>query len=114
MNIRPLVLASLMLLLSAACSGPLGGESTTTAGVAKTTNGGVDWTLSNTVLTGQKGKGKNKDKEQTTSALANTDVLALHFDPKATEKLFAATATDGLYYSENSGEGWRQILSTVS
>lgn len=103
-----------VIFLAISCSGPLGGNTTFSAGVVKTTNGGADWTANNTVLTGKFGTGKNKNVEKTSTALAGTDVLTLAFENTNTEHVFAGTSTDGVYVSENSGDAWRQILSKIS
>lgn len=105
-----ILLVSVLISLTAiSCSGPFGSQAAT-AGLAKTTNGGLDWTLSNVVVTGTDKKGK----VQTNTALAGTDVYRLAFDPGNSQRVYAATSTDGVYYSEDSAESWKQILSQIS
>jgi photosystem II stability/assembly factor-like uncharacterized protein len=103
---RMLLVASLVSLTAISCAGPLGSQATT-AGIAKTTNGGLDWTLANTVITGQDKKGNN----QTSTELQDTDVYKLAFEPNNSQRLYAATSTKGVYFSENSADTWRQVLS---
>jgi photosystem II stability/assembly factor-like uncharacterized protein len=111
MNIfRILFVSSFVSLTAISCAGPLSGGEAATAGVAKTTNGGLDWVLANTVVTGQDKKGKT----QTSSQLQDTDVYKLVFEPGNSQRMYAATSTDGVYYSEDSAESWKQILSGVT
>ncbi len=72
----------------------------TTAGVAKTINGGVDWTAQNSLKSGQ-------------GSLATLDVAKLDFDPKNKEIVFVSGYNDGLYKSEDSGVTWTRILSKI-
>ena len=97
----------LIMFMAASCIGPIGSQ-TVSAGVAKTTNGGADWTLSNTVVTTTE-KGK-KTTTKTSEDLLGTDVQVLQFSPASSEHLVAGTNA-GVYVSDNSGDSWRQILA---
>ncbi len=78
------------------------------AGVAKTTNGSNDWAFSNRAeVVATK---TNKNPKPTDSALATSSVIALSFSPENSQKLYAATLGNGLFYSENSAETWKQVL----
>lgn len=70
------------------------------SGVAKTTNGGTDWTTANVI----------KDSQTT---LASLNVAKMDFDPKNHETVFASGFNDGLYKSEDSGASWGRILSKI-
>jgi photosystem II stability/assembly factor-like uncharacterized protein len=86
-----------LLFLSASCN-PF--RTPTVAGVAKTTNGGVDWTSANLI----------KDN---TATLSGLNVSKMEFDPKNREVVFVAGYNDGLYKSEDSGVTWSRILSKI-
>lgn len=70
------------------------------SGVARTNNGGVDWTVANTI----------KDSQQTIAAL---NVAKMDFDPRNRETVFVSGFNDGLYKSEDSGASWQRILSKI-
>jgi len=70
------------------------------SGVAKTTNGGADWTVANAI----------KDSQGTIGAL---NVASMDFDPKNRETVFVSGYNDGLYKSEDSGGSWSRILSKI-
>lgn len=106
MNIKQLVVVGAVALLGAACSGPFGGG-VPGAGVAKTTNGGTEWTFANKATLPSTAKKKVK---QSDSALAGSSVFALRFAPGNTKRLYAATQTNGLFYSENAADAWSQPL----
>lgn len=107
------VLCISVMFLAIACGGPLGGGAAA-AGIAKTTNGGVDWALANNVFTGEFGRGRNRNVPETDDRLLDTDVHKLLFEGANRERLYAATRPGGVFYSENSGEVWSEILPKVS
>ncbi|MBP9686760.1 MAG: hypothetical protein KBD66_03095, partial [Candidatus Doudnabacteria bacterium] len=106
MNIKQILILSAVVLMAAGCTGPFG-SGVSGAGVAKTTNGGSDWLFANkaTVPTTAKKKVKQSD-----SALASSSVFAMKFVPGNTKRLYAATQTNGLFYSENAADSWSQLL----
>ncbi len=86
-----------LLLISASCN-PF--KTPVVAGVAKTTNGGVDWAGINVV----------KDNSAT---LAGLNVAKMDLDPKNREIVYVSGFNDGLYKSEDSGATWTRILSKI-
>lgn len=84
-------------LLSAACDWY---GSTATAGILKTSNGGIDWQASNDL----------KDK---TGTLTQLSISRLAFDPLATEILYASSYNAGLYKSTDGAATWEQILGQI-
>ena len=85
-----------LLLLSASCD--LFGAPT--AGVLRTSNGGIDWQTSNNL----------KDK---TGTIAGQSISRLAFDPNATEILYASSFTGGLYKSTDGAANWEEILGQI-
>ncbi len=94
------------MLLAAACGGPFGGG-VSGAGIAKTTNGGTDWTFANKATLPSTAK---KNVKQSDSALAGSSVFAIRFAPGNSKRMYAATQTNGLFYSENAADSWSQPL----
>lgn len=87
-------------LLSASCDF-LSGSNGRAAGMAKTLNGGADWTLAN-LLTESEGN------------FANANISRLEFDPKNRETIFAGSFNGGLFKSTDSGGSWKKILDKIS
>lgn len=83
-------------LLSASCDI----YGTPTAGILKTSNGGVDWQASNNL----------KDNSGT---IAGLSISRLAFDPQATEIIYASSFNSGLYKSIDGAANWEQILGQV-
>lgn len=106
MNIKHLTVAAGMLLLAASCSGPFSTR-VAGAGVAKTTNGGSVWAFTNKATLPTTAK---KNVKQSDSPLASSSVFALRFTPGNSKRLYAATQTSGLFYSENAADSWSQPL----
>jgi photosystem II stability/assembly factor-like uncharacterized protein len=98
-----------LVFLAASCS-PLGGGSPG-AGVAKTSNGGSDWVLSNKAVVDQTAKKKTTAAQ---SPLAGASVLGLRFAPSNSQHIYAATQGQGVFYSEDAAASWRQILATFN
>ncbi len=99
-----------LLFLAAGCS-PFG-SSAVGGGVAQTGNGGLDWQTGNfAVLPASNSKKKPKP---TVSPLASAHVLDLVFDAKNSKHIYAGTRTNGLFYSEDGGAQWKQILSSFT
>jgi photosystem II stability/assembly factor-like uncharacterized protein len=88
-------------LLSAACDFNNKG----TAGILKTSNGGVDWQASNTI--------KASDPEATDSSMLEFSISKLAFDPVAPEILYASSYNAGLYKSVDGAATWQQILGQI-
>lgn len=105
---RILVSLVLLALLGAGCKGPLD-TSVTGGGIVKTVNGAQDWSAQNKAEPTLNAKGKPSAPAQ--SALASSSVTKLSFAPGSSTKLFAAALGQGLFFSNNSGETWTQILS---
>lgn len=87
-----IIIASLTL-LSSSCNL----FSTPTAGVMKTSNGGVDW----------QGSSNLKDNTGTISGLS---ISRLAFDPLASDIIYASSFNAGLYKSADGATKWEQIL----
>jgi photosystem II stability/assembly factor-like uncharacterized protein len=83
-------------LTSASCS--LFG--TTTAGILKTSNGGIDWQTSNNL----------KDN---TGTILGLSISKIAFDPLATDILYASSYNAGLYKSTDGAANWEQILGQI-
>lgn len=75
---------------------------TLTAGILKSSNGGVDWQASNTL--------KLKDG---TGSIAGLSISKISFDPLATEIIYASSYNAGLYKSIDGAANWEQILGQV-
>jgi len=75
-----------------------------TAGVLKTSNGGVDWQASNAL--------KTADTE-TLGTIAGLSFSKLAFDPQATEIMYASSYNAGLYKSADGAATWEQILGQI-
>jgi hypothetical protein len=88
-------------LLAASCN-PF--AKTNQGGIAKTTNGGVDWQFVNALVrdTGDEG------------SLSGANIGTILFSPQKKQRMFAASYNGGLLMSDNSGEQWKQILSNVN
>lgn len=101
--------ALLMLSLLAVSCNPLGGGGSSAGGtgVAKTTNGGTDWSFA---VNSDTPVSKKKNAKPAVSPLASAGVLGMQFSPEGSQKLYVATQAQGLFYSENSADAWKQIL----
>ncbi len=95
---KKLIVLLALIFLSASC----GFGRSSTLGVVKTINGGVDWQFFNQV----EGEGG--------SNLNTAQISKMSFDPQNSEKVFIGSYNYGLFVSENSGESWKQILSKVN
>ncbi len=73
---------------------------TTTAGILKTSNGGVDWQTSNNL----------KDNAGT---IAGLSISKIAFDPLATEIIYASSFNSGLYKSVDGAANWEQVLGQI-
>ncbi len=71
-----------------------------TAGIIKTSNGGVDWQATNNL----------KDN---TGTIAGLSISNLAFDPQATDILYTSSYNAGLYKSTDGGASWEQILGQI-
>lgn len=91
-----IITIAVLALLSASCD--LFG--TTTAGVLKTANGGVDWQASNNL----------KDNA---GSIAGLSISKLAFNPQATEIIYASSFNVGLYKSVDGAANWEQILGQI-
>lgn len=102
------VLAALAF-MAVSCN-PLGGGSSSGAGlgVVKTTSGGTDWTFTTKAVAPPTTK---KNAKVPVSPLSTSPVLGLRFSPESSQKLYAATQGQGLFYSENSADSWKQVLT---
>ncbi len=108
-KIRNLSLLFLTLpLLAAACVNPLG-QNVTGGGVYRSSNFGVDWEKL-TKATPPETKDGKKPKEQETP-LAGAGVTFLKFTPSTSKKIYAGTVEKGLFYSDDGGDTWKQVLS---
>lgn len=97
-----------IVMLGASCN-PLSNEKSG-AGVAKTTNSGVDWVFSNkAVLDTTKKNAKPVD-----SNLAASSVTSMKFAPLDNSAIFVTTQQNGLFVSRDSAGSWNQILSNFS
>jgi photosystem II stability/assembly factor-like uncharacterized protein len=95
-----------LVLMAAAC-GPLG-STPSGAGVAKTSNASGDWQFANKAEIAASNKKKNAKPQD--SVLASSNVLALKFVPGESKKLYAATQTQGIFYTENGADTWTHVL----
>ena len=95
---KTISLLAMIVFLSASCNFF---QKQAAAGLAKTTNGGADWKFSNTI------------KGSTSVTLGAVNISKIGFDPQNREIVFAASYTDGLFKSEDSGETWTKILSKI-
>ncbi len=71
-----------------------------TAGVLKTSNGGIDWQATNTL----------KDNK---GDIAGLSISKLAFDPQATDIIYASSNNSGIYKSNDGGSTWEQILGQI-
>ena len=92
-----LIIAIAALSLTAASCNLFGA---TTAGILKTSNGGVDWQASNILKDG-------------TGSIAGLSISKIAFDPLATEILYASSYNAGLYKSVDGAANWEQILGQI-
>lgn len=106
---KSLIVAALPF-LAVSCN-PLGGGGSSGSaglGVAKTTNGGTDWTF---MVSAPAPVTKKKNAKIPVSPLSTSPVLGLRFSPEGNQKIYAATQGQGLFYSENSADSWKQVLT---
>lgn len=105
---KSLVVAALPF-LAVSCN-PLGGGSSSSGGlgVVKTTNGGADWTF---MVNAPAPATKKKNAKIPVSPLSTSPVLGLRFSPESNQKIYVATQGQGLFYSENSADSWKQVLT---
>lgn len=94
---KNLVIISSIIFLAVSCN-PF--KQPALSGVARTNNGGVDWTVANSI----------KDSQQTITQL---NVAKMDFDPRNRETVFVSGFNDGLYKSTDSGASWQRILSKI-
>jgi photosystem II stability/assembly factor-like uncharacterized protein len=73
----------------------------TTAGVVKTSNGGIDWPFANKLTNVRNG------------SLAKLNMSELQFDPQNADHVFAGSYSGGLFRSDDAGANWRQILTGI-
>ncbi len=88
-------------LLAISCS-PF--SQTPKSGIVKTTNGGVDWQLINTIET----------PDGKTASISAANVGTIVINPKNRKKIYAAVYNGGVLRSEDSGETWTKILANTS
>lgn len=86
----------LLSLTSASCSL----FTTPTAGIMRTSNGGVDWQAAN----------KLKDS---TDSLLNLSVSKLAFDPQGSDVLYASAFNAGIFKSQDGASTWEEILGQI-
>lgn len=72
----------------------------TTAGILKTSNGGVDWQASNAL----------KDN---TGSIVGLSISKLAFDPQASDIIYTSSYNAGLYKSMDGSSTWEQILGQI-
>jgi photosystem II stability/assembly factor-like uncharacterized protein len=70
-------------------------------GLAKSTNGGVDWILANKQNGGS-------------GSMQAANISKLDFDPKNHETVYAGTYNAGMFKSSDSGGAWTNILSKIT
>jgi photosystem II stability/assembly factor-like uncharacterized protein len=70
------------------------------AGVAKSTNGGVDWQAANAT-------------KENLGSVAGVNVAKMDFDPQNREVVYVSGFNDGLYKSTDSAGTWERILSNI-
>lgn len=94
---RIFIIALSLVFLGAGCFGKGASVSKTDGGVFKTVNAGQEWTQAVIVPTAA-GIG----------TLATTDVLNMTMDPQDKNYLYIGTRQNGMLYSEDAGNSWRQ------
>lgn len=97
-------------LLAAACTGPLS-SGVSGAGIAKTTNGGGDWVFMNKATVPSTAK---KTVKQSTSPISTSNIFTLRFVPGNSKRIYAATQTHGLFYTDNAADSWSRLLDTFA
>lgn len=86
----------LLSLTSASCSL----FTTPTAGIMRTSNGGVDWQTAN----------KLKDS---TNSLLNLSVSKLAFDPQGSDVIYASAFNAGIFASRDGASTWEEVLGQI-
>lgn len=71
-----------------------------TAGILRTSNGGIDWQAANKLKDG-------------TGSILNLSISKLAFDPGASDVLYASSYNAGLYSSHDGAETWEQTLGQI-
>ncbi len=94
-----------IVLLAASCN-PLSNEKSG-AGVAKTTNSGVDWVFSNKAVVDT----TKKNSKKLDSVLATSSVTSMKFAPSDNNTIFVSTQRNGLFVSRDGAGSWSQMLS---
>ena len=95
---RFLILLLPIILAGAGCFGGSSGPKTNDGGVFKTVNVGEEWGQIVLVPTAQ-GIG----------TLATTNVINMEMDPQDNNFIYIATRKNGMLYSEDAGNSWRQV-----
>jgi photosystem II stability/assembly factor-like uncharacterized protein len=95
---KVLLLLLLLTFLSASCNLF---KKDVPGGILKTVNGGADWLFSN----------KLKDSNLN---LSGQNISKLVMSPLNHEHIFAGSFSGGLFFSEDSGQTWRRILSKIN
>ena len=81
--------------LAASC----GIGSTARVGIIKTANGGVDWQGANKIV--------NADK-----TLLERSISQMRYNG-AGDKIYASSYSGGLYFSDDAGENWTEVLGNI-
>ncbi len=91
-------------LVGAGCFGTTAPAKGPDAGVLKTTDGGTTWVDKKVLVSGPK----------VTAAVGGYDIVDLAFDPQDHLTMYAATRGNGLIYTEDGGDSWKQpkVLTT--
>lgn len=97
MKTKILLVIGLVSLLSASCNL----FSKPTAGILKTSNGGVDWQAS------------NKFKGDAKRSMVGLSISRMEFDPAGNDVLYAGAFNSGLYVSKDGGENWEELLGQI-
>ncbi len=97
MKTKIVIVISILCLLAASCNL----LSKTTAGILKTSNGGVDW------------QGSNKVKGDPEKQISGLSISKLEFDPRGPDVLYAGAFNAGLYTSKDGGESWEELLGQI-
>ncbi|HEX3099902.1 MAG TPA: hypothetical protein VHQ41_02930 [Patescibacteria group bacterium] len=71
-----------------------------TAGIMRTSNGGIDWQASNKLKDG-------------TGSILNLSISKLAFDPQGSDVLYAGAFNAGIYASHDGASTWEQILGQI-